>query len=64
MLKLINSCLILIIVISFCLLGLLIDGDIIWHYENDWWIIIIVSFVIFSGWILAWLRLDWLNKNE
>ena len=64
MLKLINSCLILIIVISFCLLGLLIDGDIIWYYENDWWIIIIVSFVIFSGWILAWLRLDWLNKNE
>ncbi len=65
MLKLINSCLILtFITISLCLLGLLIDGDVIWYYDDNWWDIIIVTFIMFSGWILIWLRLNWLNKNE
>jgi len=59
MLKLIHSCIALIIALSLCLFTALIDSRIIFKDGIDWLGIIIIISTIFCMWLLFWM---WLKR--
>jgi len=59
MLKLIHSCIALIIILSLCLFAALIDSRIIFKDGIDWLGINITTSIIFCMWVLFWM---WLKR--
>jgi len=57
MLKLIHLCIALIIILSLCLLGLLMESRIIFKGGIDWLEVMIIVSIILYVWVLVWMRL-------